>query len=121
MGEPVYQDIQPRYQKVRFTQLSCAIAAIDLRLGRLVPFLLIVLIIEEIIPLIVMYVPGILPSTCILPSQLERIQTKAENTRKGALKSVSSLLKDVKMEDLKSLVAGGLKSFDGALLKELCR
>ncbi|KAG8934380.1 hypothetical protein FRC01_003337 [Tulasnella sp. 417] len=88
---------------------------------KLVPFLLIVLIIEEIIPLIVMYVPGILPSTCILPSQLERIQTKAENTRKDALKSVSSLLKDVKMEDLKSLVAGGLKSFDTPLLKELCR
>lgn len=90
-------------------------------LKKLAPFLLIVLVIEEIIPLIVMYVPGILPSTCILPSQLERIQVKAENTRKEAVKSVSSLLKDVKVEDLKSVVAGGLNSFDGALLKELCR
>ncbi|KAG9051352.1 hypothetical protein FS837_008447 [Tulasnella sp. UAMH 9824] len=88
---------------------------------KLVPFLLIVLIIEEIIPLIVMYAPGILPSTCILPSQLERIHTKAENTRKEGLKAVSLLLKDVKVEDLKSLVAGGLKSFDSTMLKELCR
>ncbi|KAG8986501.1 Superkiller protein 3 [Tulasnella sp. 427] len=90
-------------------------------LKKLVPFLLIVLIIEEIIPLIVMYVPGILPSTCILPSQLERIHAKAETTRKDAIKTVSSILKDVKMEDLKQRVSGGLNSLDGALLKQLCR
>lgn len=88
---------------------------------KLVPFLLIVLIIEEIIPLIVMYVPGVLPSTCILPSQIERIQMKAENTRKNAIKSVSSLLKDVNMDDLKQLASSGLNKFDAALLKELCR
>lgn len=97
------------------------LAASDLALCRLVPFLLIVLIIEEIIPLIVMYVPGILPSTCILPSQMERIQMKAENTRKDAIKSVSSLLKDVNMDDLKQLASSGLNKFDAALLKELCR
>ena len=35
-----------------------------------------VIIIEEIIPLVVLYAPGILPSTCLLPSQKERIDTK---------------------------------------------
>lgn len=44
--------------------------------GRLVPFLLMIIIIEEIIPLVVLYAPGILPSTCLLPSQKERIDTK---------------------------------------------
>ncbi|KAJ7209544.1 hypothetical protein GGX14DRAFT_543130 [Mycena pura] len=44
---------------------------------RLVPFVLIALILEEIIPLIVLYAPGMLPSTCILPSQRERIREKA--------------------------------------------
>lgn len=44
---------------------------------RLVPFVLIALILEEIIPLIVIWAPGMLPSTCILPSQRERIQAKA--------------------------------------------
>ncbi|KAJ7755695.1 hypothetical protein DFH07DRAFT_743017 [Mycena maculata] len=44
---------------------------------RLVPFVLIALVLEEIIPLIVLYAPGMLPSTCILPSQHERIQDKA--------------------------------------------
>lgn len=37
---------------------------------------MIVLVIEEIIPLIVLYAPWMLPSTCILPSQRERIEKK---------------------------------------------
>lgn len=43
---------------------------------RLIPFALIILIIEEIIPLVVIYAPFILPSTCVLPSQKERIDAK---------------------------------------------
>jgi LETM1 and EF-hand domain-containing protein 1 len=44
---------------------------------KLVPFIIIALLLEEIIPLIALYVPSMLPSTCILPSQRERIhQTK---------------------------------------------
>jgi len=43
---------------------------------KLVPFVMIVLVIEEIIPLIVLYAPWMLPSTCILPSQRERIEKK---------------------------------------------
>ncbi|KAG8992908.1 hypothetical protein FRB90_000870, partial [Tulasnella sp. 427] len=56
-----------------------------------------------------------------LRNQLDRIHAKAETTRKDAIKTVSSLLKDVKMEDLKQRVSGGLNSLDGALLKQLCR
>lgn len=40
------------------------------------PFALIILIAEEVIPLVVMYAPFILPSTCILPAQKERIDSK---------------------------------------------
>jgi len=43
---------------------------------KLIPFLLILAIIEEIIPLIVLYAPFMLPSTCVLPSQRERILLK---------------------------------------------
>ncbi|GBE81380.1 predicted protein [Sparassis crispa] len=43
---------------------------------KLIPFALIILIIEEIIPLVVLYAPFILPSTCILPSQKDRIDAK---------------------------------------------
>ena len=43
---------------------------------RLIPFLLIVIIAEEVIPLVVIYAPFLLPSTCLLPSQKERIDAK---------------------------------------------
>jgi LETM1 and EF-hand domain-containing protein 1, mitochondrial len=43
---------------------------------KLVPFVMIALVLEEIIPLLVLYAPFMLPSTCVLPSQAERIQRK---------------------------------------------
>jgi len=88
-------------------------------LVKLVPFLLIVLILEEVIPLVVMYVPGLLPSTCILPSQLERIQSKAEVSRKEALISLKTVLKQVNSSDLKKLAS--IQELDGNVVKQLCR
>ncbi|KAF8197953.1 hypothetical protein BJ912DRAFT_922670 [Pholiota molesta] len=44
--------------------------------AKLVPFLIIALLLEEVIPLIAIYVPAMLPSTCILPSQRARIEEK---------------------------------------------
>ncbi|KAJ7874677.1 hypothetical protein B0H14DRAFT_3437490 [Mycena olivaceomarginata] len=41
---------------------------------KLVPFVFIAIILEEIIPLIAIWYPEMLPSTCILPSQRDRIQ-----------------------------------------------
>lgn len=38
--------------------------------------MLIAVVLEEVIPLLVLYAPWMLPSTCILPSQRERIQRK---------------------------------------------
>ncbi|KAF9484466.1 hypothetical protein BDN70DRAFT_872480 [Pholiota conissans] len=45
-------------------------------MAKLVPFLIIALLLEEVIPLIAIYVPAMLPSTCILPSQRARIEEK---------------------------------------------
>ncbi|KAG5716312.1 hypothetical protein E4T56_gene10699 [Termitomyces sp. T112] len=45
-------------------------------INKVVPFLFIALLLEEIIPLIAIYAPFMLPSTCILPSQRERIDAK---------------------------------------------
>ncbi|KDQ10106.1 hypothetical protein BOTBODRAFT_58302 [Botryobasidium botryosum FD-172 SS1] len=51
---------------------------------KLVPFILIALLIEETLPLIIIYAPFLLPSTCILPSQQERIdQTKDDKKVKA--------------------------------------
>jgi hypothetical protein len=42
----------------------------------MIPFVLIALVLEEVIPLLVLYAPFMLPSTCVMPSQRERIQAK---------------------------------------------
>ncbi|KAF8584803.1 hypothetical protein K439DRAFT_1633200 [Ramaria rubella] len=44
--------------------------------AKLFPFILTLLILEEAIPFIVLYLPGLLPSTCLLPSQRARIDAK---------------------------------------------
>ncbi|CAD6900353.1 unnamed protein product [Tilletia controversa] len=48
-------------------------------------FLAIVLILEELLPLVVIYAPGLLPSTCILPSQIAKIREKDEVRRTEAV------------------------------------
>ncbi|KAF9456627.1 hypothetical protein BDZ94DRAFT_1275167 [Collybia nuda] len=45
-------------------------------INKVIPFLFIALLLEEIIPLIAIYAPFMLPSTCILPSQRARIEEK---------------------------------------------
>ncbi|KAF8629939.1 hypothetical protein AX15_003178 [Amanita polypyramis BW_CC] len=45
---------------------------------KVIPFIVIALLLEEIIPLIAIYLPSLLPSTCILPSQRARIEEKKE-------------------------------------------
>ncbi|KAG9009986.1 hypothetical protein FRB94_011122 [Tulasnella sp. JGI-2019a] len=87
---------------------------------KLVPFLLILLILEEILPLVVLYIPGLLPSTCILPSQSERIQQKAETTRTEALVPIKEWIRQ-SGKDAQALAAGGLQALDGPLMKQLCR
>ena len=47
------------------------------------PFVAIVIVLEEIIPLIVLYAPGMLPSTCILHSQRERIDRKRREKQRA--------------------------------------
>ncbi|KAG0708327.1 hypothetical protein DFH29DRAFT_795363 [Suillus ampliporus] len=52
---------------------------------KLIPFVIIVLVMEELIPFIALYVPRMLPSTCILPGQRDRINAKARNNQLLAL------------------------------------
>ncbi|CAO1632383.1 unnamed protein product [Parajaminaea phylloscopi] len=48
-------------------------------------FLAILIIVEEILPLVVIYAPFLLPSTCILPSQLLKIRHGEEVKRAAAV------------------------------------
>ncbi|KAI9511142.1 hypothetical protein F5148DRAFT_402926 [Russula earlei] len=68
-------------------------------LARLVPFITIVLILEEVIPLIVLYAPGMLPSTCILASQRERIDAKRREKQRAYAETMAGVFSDVLKAD----------------------
>ncbi|KAF8462234.1 hypothetical protein DFH94DRAFT_640706 [Russula ochroleuca] len=67
-------------------------------LARLVPFVAIVLVLEEVIPLIVLYAPGMLPSTCILASQRERIDAKRREKQRSYAETMPDAFLDVLKE-----------------------
>lgn len=60
---------------------------------KLVPFLIIVVLLEEVIPLIAIYAPFMLPSTCILPSQRERIENAMRTKQASYLTNNRQLFK----------------------------
>lgn len=62
---------------------------------RLVPFIAIVLLLEEVIPLIVLYAPGMLPSTCVLTSQRERIDEKRREKQRAYIETMREVFLDV--------------------------
>ena len=84
---------------------------------RLVPFVLTIVILEEIIPLIVIYAPGLLPSTCILPSQRERILTKRHEKQRQTytFARLADIFKAVDQSSAK------LSSLDEESVNVLCR
>jgi hypothetical protein len=79
---------------------------------------MIALVLEEIIPLLVLYAPFMLPSTCVLPSQAARI-ARAARERQLAF----SALRD-EFEGLRAAGAAAgsvpLKAVQGASLQALC-
>jgi len=63
---------------------------------KLIPFALIILIAEEAIPLVVMYAPGLLPSTCVLPSQKARIDTKKREKKAACAATMADVFEDIR-------------------------
>ncbi|KAI0093294.1 hypothetical protein BDY19DRAFT_419586 [Irpex rosettiformis] len=90
---------------------------------KLIPFALIILIAEEVIPLVVMYTPFILPSTCILPAQKERIDGKlhakqqvSAASMRDTFERIYALGKSDAGKDVKHLLDGpGLIAYSGIL------
>ncbi|KAI0001290.1 hypothetical protein BJV74DRAFT_766424 [Russula compacta] len=74
-------------------------------LTRLVPFVMIVLTLEEVIPLIVLYAPGMLPSTCILASQRERIDAKRREKQRTYAETMRDVFSDVRKAGPAALVS----------------
>lgn len=53
-------------------------------------FVAILLILEEVLPLVVIYAPSLLPSTCVLPSQLTKMRSEEERRRANAVKTLAN-------------------------------
>lgn len=53
-------------------------------------FLAILIILEEVLPLVVIYAPSLLPSTCILPSQSLKMRSEEERRRGMAVQRLAS-------------------------------
>lgn len=57
---------------------------------KVVPFLFMALILEELIPIMILYVPSLLPSTCILPAQSARIRARKVEAAAAAQRVLSA-------------------------------
>lgn len=62
---------------------------------RLIPFALIIIIAEEAIPFVVMWAPFLLPSTCILPAQRERIAGKKRAQQAIIVETQKNMFDDI--------------------------
>lgn len=80
---------------------------------KLVPFVLTLIILEEALPFIVLYAPGMLPSTCLLPSQRQRIEAKR---RAKQMAHVASVREEFSVQNLDSMEKG-VKSLDTNLAR----
>ncbi|EIW83242.1 hypothetical protein CONPUDRAFT_136344 [Coniophora puteana RWD-64-598 SS2] len=63
---------------------------------KLIPFIIIVFIAEEIIPFIALYAPRMLPSTCVLPGQQNRIVFKRHSAQANALTENRGLFENMR-------------------------
>jgi hypothetical protein len=97
-------------------------------LWKIFPFVFFLMTLEEVLPLMVLYTPWLLPSTTILPSQFLRIKSAEEIKRREALLEVGKELRRTQSEqDLGSPTVrsrGGLPVLAGLspeLVKGLCK
>lgn len=82
---------------------------------RLVPFVLVLLLLEEALPLLVIYVPSLLPSTCVLPSQRHRMDQKRAQKQLRALEDGREHLRRSAADSALSL-----ETLDAANISTLC-
>lgn len=80
---------------------------------KLLPFVLTLAVLEEAIPFIVLYAPGLLPSTCLLPSQRERIEAKRRTKQRSHMAILKSQLD--KLQSISTLSQRGVSSLSSEL------
>ncbi|KAJ9117457.1 hypothetical protein QFC22_004307 [Naganishia vaughanmartiniae] len=84
---------------------------------RLIPFMVLLATLEELLPLMVLYSPWMLPTATILPSQLLRIKAAEEERRRGALLELGKHIKGISQ----ATSPKGVEDLDTLELNQLCR
>lgn len=84
---------------------------------RLVPFVVLLATLEELLPLMVLYSPWMLPTATILPSQLLRIKAAEEERRRGALLELGKHIKGI----TQATSPKSVQDLDSLELNQLCR
>ncbi|KZO98992.1 hypothetical protein CALVIDRAFT_534535 [Calocera viscosa TUFC12733] len=87
---------------------------------KLVPFIITLLLLEEAIPLIVIWAPFMLPSTCILTSQQERMEANRLAKHRAGLTSLGAALSVDRMEGRNVALATSIPELEPDLVKALC-
>lgn len=75
-------------------------------LWKIVPFVFFLMTLEEILPLMVLYTPWLLPSTTILPSQFLRIKSAEEVKKREALLEVGKEVERIRAGEAEPRNAG---------------
>jgi len=86
-----------------------------------VPFVLTLVILEEALPFIVLYAPGMLPSTTILPSQADRIYDRKEEKKAEALVQAKIFLESTNKSTPSDTSKLGITKLDDDLAWMICR
>ncbi|ESK92949.1 hypothetical protein Moror_9022 [Moniliophthora roreri MCA 2997] len=92
-------------------------------ISKVIPFVVVAVILEELIPVIALYAPFMLPSTCVLPAQRERIEEKkaikalaSYHESRALILSMKSKVQDGKLP-LTALSGTGVASVVCSLLR----
>ncbi|KAL1743129.1 hypothetical protein HDZ31DRAFT_83628 [Schizophyllum fasciatum] len=91
---------------------------------KMVPFITLVIIAEELIPLVAIWAPWMLPSTCVLPTQRARIiEERHRAAVEGSLRSGPAFaqLRAAAEGDPPRVKLSALSSLNRQALKDLCR
>ena len=82
--------------------------------------MLILVILEEALPLVVLYAPFMLPSTTILPSQAERIYAKGQEKKAQALSTAKWYAQHEKL-DVTAMQTLGVKDLSNDMAWTMSR
>ncbi|TIB34006.1 hypothetical protein E3P85_01114 [Wallemia ichthyophaga] len=109
LNRQVVRQIEARQQSHPLTHREFQLVSTHKKdIKKLVPFAILFVLLEEIIPLIAYLAPQVLPSTDVLPSQKVSIRRAVERRQKSALETYRNAYNEATRRQLESGLSGGV-------------